>query len=137
MGEPLLSRKERLRQVVEETHSPGGRRFDLAVQALILLSLVVYALETLPELDPTFRSLLDRAELAIVGIFTLEYLLRLWVAAKKREFAFSFFGMVDLLAILPFYLAVGLKIEALRAAGAHIAVSPAEIGETMRRALVR
>lgn len=109
------SLKERLRRVVEEVSTPGGRRFDLAVQALILLSMVVYSLETLPGIDVRTRSLLQQAELWIVGIFTLEYLLRVWVAAKKREFVFSFFGLVDLAAILPFYLALGLDLEVLRA----------------------
>lgn len=105
----------RLRQVVEESDTPLGRLFDLAIQTLIVLSLVAFCLDTLPDLAPEIRSALQSFEVATVGIFTLEYLLRIFVTRKKSQFIFSFFGLVDLCAILPFYLASGLDLRSLRA----------------------
>jgi len=50
----------------------------------------------------------------MVGIFTIEYLLRVFVADKKTEYVFSFYGIIDFLAILPFYLSTGLDLRAIR-----------------------
>ncbi len=50
----------------------------------------------------------------MVGIFTVEYLLRVYVADKKTEYVFSFYGIIDFLAILPFYLSTGLDLRAIR-----------------------
>ena len=54
-------------------------------------------------------------ELGILGIFTAEYLLRLWISERPWKYAFSFYGLIDLAAILPFYLAWGTETTALRA----------------------
>ena len=106
---------ERLRSIVERSDTPGGRRFDLAIQALIVLSLISFSLETLPGLSDDLRRWMQAFDLMIIGIFTVEYLLRLGLAENKPRFVFSFFGLVDLFAILPFYLAGGLDLRSLRA----------------------
>ncbi|SHE20652.1 ion transporter [methanotrophic endosymbiont of Bathymodiolus puteoserpentis (Logatchev)] len=62
----------------------------------------------------TTKSLLNISEAVLIGIFSVEYLLRLYVADKKIGFVFSFFGLIDLLAILPFYLSVGLDLRSIR-----------------------
>lgn len=54
-------------------------------------------------------------EYVSVGIFTVEYILRVWVAKPKRKYIFSFFGFIDLAAILPFYISTGLDLRSLRA----------------------
>lgn len=82
--------------------------------ALILFSVVCFSLETLPDLDPSTRRLLDAAEVAVVALFTAEYLYRIWVAQRRWRFIFSLHGLIDLLAILPFYLALMLDLRALR-----------------------
>lgn len=104
-----------LKQVVERTDTRSGRTFDLIVQGLIVLSLIGFAVETLPDLPGWMRSVLAVSEAVIVVLFTVEYLLRTLVADRKLGFVFSFFGLVDLLAILPFYLATGLDLRSLRA----------------------
>ena len=91
-----------------------GRMFALTVQFLIVLSLITFSIDTLPDLKDRTKSLLSILEIIIVGIFTLEYVLRFIVAEKKRDFVFSFFGIIDLLAILPFYLSLGLDFRTLR-----------------------
>lgn len=110
-----MSAGQSLKQVVERTDTRSGRAFDILVQGLIVVSLIGFAVETLPDLPDWLPPFLAVSEAIIVVLFTAEYLLRLLVADRKLGFAFSFFGMVDLLAILPFYLATGLDLRSLRA----------------------
>jgi voltage-gated potassium channel len=105
----------RLKSIVERNDTPAGRFFDLIIQSLILLSLITFSVETLPNLSPSTAVWLHRIELITVVIFTLEYLLRFVVADSKRAFVFSFYGLVDLLAIAPFYIATGLDLRSIRA----------------------
>lgn len=105
-----------LKDIVERDDNPAGRIFDLVVQVLIVVALVTFSLETLPDLSDGSRRILRVIEIAIVVLFSIEYLLRLIVATSKPGFVFSFFGLIDLAAILPFYLALGFDVSALRAA---------------------
>ena len=95
-----------------KTHA-FGRAFDLTIQSLICLSLVLFSIETLPDLNAGTRRLLRYAEIFIVLIFTAEYVVRFQRGGLR--FAGSFFGIIDLLAILPFYLSLGFDLRALRA----------------------
>ncbi len=105
----------RLREIVERNDTPAGRTFDFFIQAFIILSLLSFSVETLPSLTAQTRDTLYTIEVVTVGIFTAEYLLRILVAEKKWSFVFSFFGMIDLLAILPFYITSGIDLRSLRA----------------------
>ena len=104
-----------LKQIVEETESGPGRVFNLSIQVLIILSLITFSIETLPDLTDRTKKFLSLFETVSVIIFTVEYFLRIAVADRRRDFIFSFGGFVDLLAILPFYLAYGLDLRGLRA----------------------
>jgi len=104
-----------LKRIIEETDTRTGRAFDLFIQALIVVSLVSFSVETLPNLRPETRQFLRYIEIGCIAIFTIEYILRLIVADRKLGFIFSFFGLIDLAAILPFYLATGLDLRAVRA----------------------
>lgn len=88
---------------------------DYLIQILILLSLVAFALETLPSLSEEWRRWLRIFEIATVVVFTAEYILRLLVGKPRLAYAFSFFGIIDLLAILPFYLSTGVDLRSIRA----------------------
>lgn len=101
--------------MVEQPETLRGKVFALTIQSLIVLSLVTFSVETLPNLSLGTRRLLQIIEAITVGIFTAEYLLRLLVADRKIRFVTSFFGIVDLLAILPFYVATGLDLRSMRA----------------------
>ncbi len=94
-----------VKQIVEETDTRAGRLFDLVVVGLILISIADFSIETLPDLTPGTLSLLRWVETVSVLLFTIEYLLRVLVADRKARFIFSFFGLIDLAAILPFYIA--------------------------------
>ena len=106
--------KMNIKQVIENNDTPRGRRFDLFIQFLILISLVSFSIETLPNLSAKSLKTLKYIEIVTVMIFTTEYLSRVVVAEKKLKFVFSFFGLVDLLAILPFYLPIVLDLRAIR-----------------------
>lgn len=108
------SLRSRAHHLVLDDHG-AGRSFDLIIQALIVLSLVTFAIETLPGLTPSTLSVLRALEIITVLVFTAEYLLRAWVARPTRAFVFSFFGLIDLLAILPFYIATGVDLRSVRA----------------------
>lgn len=91
-----------------------SRIVSLSIQFLIVVSLIAFSIETLPDLTAKTRNWLQIIEICCVVIFTIEYLLRIFVANRKLKFIFSFFGIVDLLAILPFYLSFGVDLRSLR-----------------------
>ena len=103
-----------IKQIIEDSDTRSGRLFDLFIQGLIVLSLITFTIETLPDLSSQARALLNYVEIATVVIFTAEYLLRILVADRKLRFIFSFYGLIDLLAILPFYVASGIDLRAIR-----------------------
>ena len=106
----------KIKRIIEENDTRGGRVFDLVIQGLIMLSLVSFSIETIPDLSERTQRLLRVIEVVTVLIFTVEYLLRIAVADRRLRFILSFYGMVDLLAILPFYIASGIDLRAIRAA---------------------
>lgn len=71
---------KRLRRMVVDHDSTAGRRFDVAVQVIIVLSLIAFAIETLPNLPRPMERLLHTFEIVAVGLFTAEYILRLWAS---------------------------------------------------------
>ena len=82
---------------------------------MIVLSIVILSVDTLPGLSPSARRSLHVSETIITILFTVEYILRVATAPKKLGYILSFYGIVDLLAILPFYLtAAGVDLYILR-----------------------
>lgn len=104
-----------IKQIVEQDDTAGGRAFNVLIFSLILVSIVTFSIETLPDLDEGVRKVLSVVETVTVMIFSLEYLLRLFVADKKFRYVFSFYGIIDLAAILPFYVMSGIDLRSLRA----------------------
>ena len=88
--------------------------FDYFIQFLILLSIVSFTIETLPDLDQNTINILNDFEIISVSIFTVEYLIRIILNKKKLKFIFSFYGIIDLLAILPYYLSFGFDLRSAR-----------------------
>jgi voltage-gated potassium channel len=82
--------------------------FEIGVQVLVVFSIVILSLETLPNLSTRETALLNMANMTVMLLFTVEYGVRFYLAPKKRSFVFSFYGMIDLLAIIPFYMSFGL-----------------------------
>jgi len=104
-----------IKNVIEKNDTRAGRIFDLFIQAFIVISLISFSIDTIPDLNSQTRIFLNNLEIIIVVIFTIEYLLRIIVADRQLSFIFSFFGIIDLLAILPFYITTGLDLRSIRA----------------------
>ena len=91
-----------------------GRIFAVTIQVLVVVSLIAYSFTTLPGLAPETRAKLYFLEAITIGIFAAEYILRLIMAQNRLRFIFSFYGLVDLIAIIPFIIASRLDLVALR-----------------------
>ncbi|MHC5160394.1 MAG: ion transporter [Planctomycetota bacterium] len=105
---------KKLKDIVERNDTKEGKIFDLFIQFFIVLSLITFSIDTLPDLSVKIRKVLRLFEVITVSIFSIEYFLRVLVADKKIRFIFSFFGIIDLLAILPFYLRLGIDLRSIR-----------------------
>jgi voltage-gated potassium channel len=98
--------RQRLFQTIFESDTPSGRRFDIVLLVLIVLSVVVVIVDSIAEYRALYGSLLRIAEWVLTAIFTIEYILRLAAVRRPLTYALSFFGIVDLLAIAPTYLSL-------------------------------
>lgn len=98
--------RSKLHEIVFEAETPAGRAFDLIVISLILLSVLVVLLESVRSVRENFGETLFRIEWFFTVVFTLEYILRLISVKKPLRYALSFYGMIDLLAILPTYVSL-------------------------------
>ena len=95
--------------------SKVGAYFGYFIQFLIIISILNFSIQTLPNLKNDFLVILNVIELYSIIIFTIEYLLRLFTSPKPFKFIFSFLGLIDLIAILPFYISLGVDLKSLRA----------------------
>lgn len=98
--------KHHLYVIIFGTHTPAGRAFDISLIIAILTSLLVLILESIPNVMTEWSQELRYIEYTFTALFTIEYLLRLYCSPKPKSYATSFYGIVDLLAILPTYLAI-------------------------------
>jgi len=106
MAFPRNRSKERLHEIIFEADTPAGKWFDIILLIMILLSVVVVMLESVPSLGDGFRKTFYVLEWIFTIFFTLEYILRLYSVYKPIKYATSFFGIIDLASILPTYLSV-------------------------------
>jgi len=100
--------KEKLHEIIYEADTPAGKRFDVALLWLILLSIGVVMLESVASINDKYGTILYTIEWVFTILFTLEYIARLATVKQPLKYAFSFFGLVDLLSILPSYLGIFL-----------------------------
>jgi len=96
--------KERLYTIIFEADTAEGKCFDVALIIVILLSIIFVILESIDPVRAGFQIGLKIAEWVVTALFTVEYLLRIWVLRRPWKYVKSFFGVIDLLAILPSYL---------------------------------
>jgi voltage-gated potassium channel len=104
-GIPAGGWRRRIFVVVFESDTPAGRTFDLVLLALILASVAVVMLDSLNLASDRAGWFLAGLEWLFTALFTAEYVARLWCVERPGRYARSFFGVVDLLAVLPAYLA--------------------------------
>jgi voltage-gated potassium channel len=98
--------RHRLYTVIFEADTRAGKLFDEVLIGAILLSLLVVVLDSVASISASNRTMFSVAEWLFTVLFTAEYLARLWCAPNPGAYARSFYGVVDLLAILPTYLAL-------------------------------
>ncbi|MGY8649389.1 MAG: ion transporter [Verrucomicrobiia bacterium] len=100
---PKQNLRERVRIIIHEADTPAGKAFDVALIVAILGSVAVVMMLTVPSLDSWHDSLYT-VEWGFTILFTLEYALRLWSVNAPAKYARSYFGVIDLVAILPTYI---------------------------------
>jgi voltage-gated potassium channel len=92
--------------LIFDSDTPAAKGFDIVLIFIILVSVASVILESIPSFNARFGGPLHQIEWAITIIFTMEYLARIWSHPKPLNYIFSFFGIIDFLAIIPTYLDV-------------------------------
>ena len=96
--------REKLRIIIFQSDTPMGKAFDVALLWCIVASILVVVVESIQSLPVRAKLVFTILEYVFTFFFTLEYLCRLYCSDKPREYAFSFFGIIDLLSTLPLYV---------------------------------
>ena len=112
-GSPLVSNttdglRRRTEVVVFGTDTPAGRTFDIALLMVILASVLTVMMDSVPAIHRTHGHILWHLEIGFTVVFSVEFMTRIWCAERRRAYLGSFWGIVDLLAILPTYIALFL-----------------------------
>jgi len=108
MQQSRVSWKQRLHDIIFEADTPAGKLFNFFLLLLIVLSTVVVMWESIPSSAEDHSQLFITMEWVFTILFTIEYIFRIAVVNHKKRYIFSFFGIVDLLSILPSYLTLFL-----------------------------
>jgi voltage-gated potassium channel len=98
------ARRETVRRIIFEADTPAGKAFDVALLFAIVLSVAAVMLESVNAIQSEFGDELRLCEWIFTGLFSVEYVVRLWCVRRPRKYATSFFGVVDLVAVIPTYL---------------------------------
>jgi voltage-gated potassium channel len=101
-----LSPRERWYEIIFEADTKEGRLFNVVLLVCILASIGIIILESVASIREDYGRLLRALEWTFTIIFTIEYFARIWTLNKKKKYIFSVFGIIDLLSILPSYLAL-------------------------------
>lgn len=100
--------KRKLYEIIFEADTREGRLFDLILLGVIVLSVILVILESVSAVDQQYHRLLRVLEWVITIIFSIEYVLRIYVLTRPLKYIFSFYGIVDLLSVMPSYIALFL-----------------------------
>jgi len=96
--------RSELYRIIFGTDTPAGQRFDIFLIYAILISIFAVILDTVESLHGQFATGFIFVEWLFTGLFTLEYVLRIYCSPNRRKYLFSFYGIVDLISIIPSYL---------------------------------
>ncbi len=105
-NKPSTPWRRRLHTIIFEADTPLGKFFDVALIIVIILSVIVVMLDSIASLSAKYNEVFYLVEWFFTIIFTIEYITRLISVKKKRLYALSFYGIVDLLATIPTYLSL-------------------------------
>lgn len=98
--------RAKLHEIIFEADTPAGKLFDVLLIVSIVLSVLMVMLDSVSSIQQTYGRLLLLGEWIFTILFTIEYILRLSSIGRPLAYATSFFGVVDLLAVLPTYLSI-------------------------------
>jgi voltage-gated potassium channel len=93
-------------RIIFQAETRLGKLFDVVLILAILSSVTVVMLDSVPYIAESYHQPLRIAEWIFTILFTMEYIARLWCVASKKKYALSFFGLIDLFAVIPTYLSV-------------------------------
>jgi voltage-gated potassium channel len=96
--------REKLKEIIFEADTPSGKRFDVWLLVAIIVSVLVVLLDSVPDLNQRYGSLFYIIEWVVTILFTIEYFIRIYISDKRLKYLTSFFGIIDLLSILPTFL---------------------------------
>jgi voltage-gated potassium channel len=105
-GKPPAGWRRRMYDVIFEADTPAGRRFDVALVVAIMLSIFVVVLDSVPWLHRDHADVLNAFEWGFTGLFTVEYAARIACVQRPWRYATGFYGVIDLLAVLPSYFSL-------------------------------
>lgn len=100
------STRKHLYIIIFEANTPAGKAFDVGLLIAILASVGVVIIESVDTISARFLTLFYITEWVFTALFTTEYILRILISPQKRKYLFSFFGLIDLLSVLPAYLSL-------------------------------
>lgn len=106
MPTTLNPTKEKIHEIIFEADTPAGKTFDIFLMGMIIASVIVVMLESVGELQANYQSIFYVLEWIFTIFFTIEYGLRLYCVYNPMKYAKSFYGIIDLLSILPTYLSL-------------------------------
>tara|TARA_B110000483_G_scaffold99953_1_gene122676 strand:- start:113898 stop:114731 length:834 start_codon:yes stop_codon:yes gene_type:complete len=101
-----LNKRQKLHHVIFGTDTPAGKTFDLVLIYTILASVATVILESVESISMHYQGIFDSAEWFFTVLFTVEYIIRIYTHPSPRKYIFSVYGFIDLVAILPTYLAL-------------------------------
>ncbi len=100
-----MSTKEKLHNIIFKSDTPRGKAFDIALLILITISIAAVLIESIPTIKASTLEIIIPAERVIGYLFIIEYIIRLYVSPIAKKYALSFYGIIDLIAILPTLIA--------------------------------
>lgn len=111
---PLPRWKRKLHEIVFEADTLGGKVFDITLLFMIIASVLVVMLDSVPWIheDEDYELILNGFEWGFTILFTLEYIARIIIIGRPWKYIFSFFGIIDLLSILPSYVGIFIPASA-------------------------
>ena len=96
--------RRKLHEIIYGTSTPAGKLFDIVLLIVILYSVVIVMLESVPRYDNKYHDFFNISEWVVTILFTIEYILRIVCIQRPSKYIFSFFGIIDFLSTIPKYL---------------------------------
>jgi voltage-gated potassium channel len=114
----LNKTRQKIHDIIYEADTPAGKVFDISLIIVIIISVLLVALETVGWINQQYYDILNIAEWVITILFTIEYILRIVSVHHPSKYIFSFYGIIDFLAMIPKYISlfvVGAHLETMMA----------------------